>query len=59
LTQLADTATSISPRIDADERGYDNDKYKSWNADGRRWLGIRADLARGPPTLLLAEREEL
>jgi len=36
----------------ADERGYDNYKYKSWNADERRWLVITTDLARAPSTPL-------
>jgi len=56
MMQLGGTATL--PRMHVDERGYDNYTYKSWNADERRWLGIRADLSRAPSTLLLAEREE-
>jgi len=54
----AGRATAFEPRIDADERGYCNYDYKSWNADGRRWLVIRADLSRAPSTLLLAGQEE-
>jgi len=54
----AGMARAIWPRIYADERGYYNYKYNSWNADYRRWLQIRADLSRRPPKLLLAEREE-
>jgi len=45
--------------MDADERGYYNYKYKSWNADERRWLVITTDLARAPSKLLLAGREGL